>query len=72
SYAIILAAEGDPAAVTIDTTIHFLRAAMSLPLCARTTPARLGRRLAVTETMIFSVDAPERTLVRAISTWARS
>ena len=72
NYAIILAARGDPSAVTIDTAIHFLRPAMTSPMLARTTPARLGRRLAIMETVIFDETEPERLLARATSTWAFS
>lgn len=70
TYAIILAARGDPTAVTIDTVIHFLRPAVGTPLLARTTPTRLGRRLAIAETVIFEEASPERLLTRATSTWA--
>jgi uncharacterized protein (TIGR00369 family) len=69
-YGVILAVRGDPTAVTIDTVIHFLRPALNPPLLAHTTPTRMGRTLAILETVIFDEAEPERLLARATSTWA--
>jgi uncharacterized protein (TIGR00369 family) len=52
TYALILAASGDEAAVTIDLTINFLRPAVSLPLIAVATTLRAGRRLFAAEVRI--------------------
>jgi uncharacterized protein (TIGR00369 family) len=43
TYALILAARRDAAAVTVDMTINFLRPATSLPLIAIATTLRAGR-----------------------------
>ena len=48
SYALILAARRDEAAVTVDLTINFLRPAMTLPVAVATT-LRAGRRLFTAE-----------------------
>src|SRR5690242_15902070 len=45
TYALILAARHDEAAVTVDLTINFLCPATSLPLLAVATPLRAGHRL---------------------------
>jgi uncharacterized protein (TIGR00369 family) len=45
TYALILAACGNEAAVTVDLTINFLRPALILPLVAVATALRAGRRL---------------------------
>ena len=52
TYALILASRQDPASVTIDMTINFLRPAMNLPLVAEATPLRAGRRLFTAEVRI--------------------
>jgi uncharacterized protein (TIGR00369 family) len=53
TYALILAARHDPAAVTVDMTINFLRPAMVLPLVAEATALRSGRRLFTAEVRIM-------------------
>jgi uncharacterized protein (TIGR00369 family) len=52
TYALILAARQDEAAVTVDLTINFLRPAMLLPLVAVATPLRAGRRMFTAEVRI--------------------
>lgn len=52
TYALILAARRDAAAVTVDLTINFLRPAMALPLVAVATTLRAGRRLFTAEVRI--------------------
>jgi uncharacterized protein (TIGR00369 family) len=72
SYALLLAARGDPGATTVDMAIHFLRPAERFPLVARATPLRLGRRLATLDVRLFEEGAPERPLVQATATFAFS
>ncbi|WP_417519940.1 PaaI family thioesterase [Minwuia sp.] len=72
AYGIILAATGDPASTTVDLIIHFLRPGAGLPLLARTTPIKFGRRLVTTETIISPQDNPDRQIARATSTYIRS
>jgi uncharacterized protein (TIGR00369 family) len=71
TYALILAARHDPGAVTVDLTIHFLRAAHSLPLLAEATPLRAGRRL-FTAMVRIREEAGERLVSQATTTWALS
>jgi uncharacterized protein (TIGR00369 family) len=71
TYALILAASGDEAAVTIDLTINFLRPAMSLPLIAVATTLRSGRRLFTAEVRI-SEETTGRLVSHATTTYALS
>ena len=70
AYALILATQPDPHAVTVDLTIHFLRPALKLPLFAVATPLRAGRRLFIAEIVIWADAEPERKLVHATATYA--
>lgn len=69
AYGLILAAGGPPEATTIDLTIHFLRPGKGLPLLARTTPIKLGRRIATTDTIITPMSDPTHQIARATSTY---
>ena len=71
TYALILAAERDEAAVTVDMTINFLRPAMSLPLIAVATALRAGRRLFTAEVRITE-EATGRLMSHASTTYALS
>ena len=71
TYALILAARRDAAAVTVDLTINFLRPAMILPLIAVATPLRGGRRLFTAEVRITE-DFTGRLISHATTTYALS
>jgi uncharacterized protein (TIGR00369 family) len=71
TYALILAARHDPAAVTVDLTINFLRPAMTLPLLAEALPLRAGRRLFTAEVRIHE-EASRRLVSQATTTYALS
>jgi uncharacterized protein (TIGR00369 family) len=70
-YALILATLRDPAAVTVDLTINFLRPAMTLPLRAVAVPLRAGRRLFTAEVRIAE-EATTRLVAQATGTYALS
>ena len=70
-YALILAARRDPAAVTVDLTINFLRPAMTLPLLATASPLRAGRRLFTAEVRITE-ETTTRLVAHATGTYALS
>jgi uncharacterized protein (TIGR00369 family) len=70
-YALILAAKQDPAAVTVDLTINFLRPAMTIPLLATATPLRSGRRLFTAEARIVE-ETTTRLVAHATGTYALS
>ncbi len=69
TYALILAARQDEAAVTVDMTINFLRPAMTLPLVAIATTLRAGRRLFTAEVRITE-EATGRLISHASATYA--
>ena len=69
TYALILAARRDEAAVTVDLTINFLRPAMVLPLVAVATPLRAGRRLYTAEVRIVE-ESTGRLISHATTTYA--
>jgi uncharacterized protein (TIGR00369 family) len=69
AYALILAARGDAAAVTIDLTINFLRPAMNLPLIAVATTLRAGRRLFTAEVRVTE-ESTGRLVSHATTTYA--
>jgi uncharacterized protein (TIGR00369 family) len=69
TYALILAACHDEAAVTVDLTINFLRPAMKLPLIAVATTLRAGRRLFTAEVRITE-EATGRLISQATTTYA--
>lgn len=69
TYALILAARRDEAAVTVDLTINFLRPAMSLPLIAVATTLQGGRRLFTAEVRITE-EATGRLISHATTTYA--
>jgi uncharacterized protein (TIGR00369 family) len=69
TYALILAARQDEAAVTVDMTINFLRPAMMLPLVAVATTLRAGRRLFTAEVRITE-EATGRLISHASTTYA--
>ncbi len=71
TYALILAVKHDPAAVTVDMTINFLRPAMVLPLLAVASTLRAGRRLFTAEVRI-SEEASGRLVSQATTTYALS
>lgn len=71
TYALILATRHDPAAVTVDLTINFLRPAMHLPLIAEALPLRAGRRLFTAEIRITE-QADGRLVSQATTTYALS
>jgi uncharacterized protein (TIGR00369 family) len=71
TYALILAARHDAAAVTVDMTINFLRPAMVLPLLASAVPLRAGRRLFTAEVRITE-DVTDRLIAHATTTYALS
>lgn len=71
TYALILAARRDAAAVTVDLTINFLRPALDLPLVATATPLRAGRRLFTAEVCITE-EATGRLMSHATTTYALS
>jgi uncharacterized protein (TIGR00369 family) len=71
TYALILAARRDEAAVTVDMTINFLRPARSLPLIAKATALRAGRRLFTAEVRITE-EATGRLISHATTTYALS
>ena len=71
TYALILAARCDAAAVTVDLTINFLRPAMTLPLVAVATALRAGRRLFTAEVRITE-EATGRLISQATTTYALS
>jgi uncharacterized protein (TIGR00369 family) len=71
TYALILAARRDEAAVTVDLTINFLRPAMTLPLVAVATTLRGGRRLFTAEVRIAE-EATGRLVSQATTTYALS
>jgi uncharacterized protein (TIGR00369 family) len=71
TYALILAARRDEAAVTVDLTINFLRPAMMLPLAAVATTLRAGRRLFTAEVRITE-EATGRLVSQATTTYALS
>ncbi|HQT77965.1 MAG TPA: PaaI family thioesterase [Rhodopila sp.] len=71
TYALILAARRDEAAVTVDMTINFLRPAMRLPLLAVATTLRAGRRLFTAEVRITE-EATGRLISHASTTYALS
>ena len=70
-YALILAAKHDPAAVTVDLTINFLRPAMTIPLVATATPLRSGRRLFTAEVRIME-ETTTRLAALATGTYSLS
>lgn len=69
AYALILADRHDEAAVTVDLTIKFLRAARLLPLVAVATPLRASRRLYTAEVRITG-EAGGRLISHATTTYA--
>jgi uncharacterized protein (TIGR00369 family) len=69
-YALFLAARRDPAAVTVDLTINFLRPA-NLPLLATAVPLRSGRRLFTAEVRITE-ETSTRLVAQATGTYALS
>ena len=71
TYALILAARRDEAAVTVDMTINFLRPAMLLPLIAVATTLRGGRRLFTAEVRITE-ESTGRLISHATTTYALS
>ena len=71
TYALILAARRDAAAVTVDLTINFLRPAMTLPLIAVATTLRGGRRLFTAEVRITE-EITGRLISHATTTYALS
>lgn len=71
AYALILADRRDSAAVTVDLTINFLRAAMTVPLVAVATPLRAGRRLYTAEIRITE-ETTGRLVSHATTTYALS
>jgi uncharacterized protein (TIGR00369 family) len=71
TYALILATKHDPAAVTVDMTINFLRPAMVLPLLAVATTLRAGRRLFTADVRITE-EASGKLLAQASTTYALS
>lgn len=71
TYALILAARQDPAAVTVDMTINFLRPAMVLPLVAEATALRSGRRLFTAEVRIRE-ETSGKLVSQATTTYALS
>ena len=71
TYALILAARADEAAVTIGLTINFLRPAMHLPLIAVATTLRAGRRLFTAEVRITE-EATGRLMSHATTNYALS
>lgn len=71
TYALILAVRHDPAAVTVDMTINFLRPAMVLPLLAEARALRAGRRLFTAEVRI-SEEASGKLVAQATTTYALS
>jgi uncharacterized protein (TIGR00369 family) len=71
TYALILAARRDEAAVTVDLTINFLRPAMTLPLLAVATALRAGRRLFTAEVRITE-ETSGRLVSHATTTYALS
>ena len=71
TYALILATKQDPAAVTVDLTINFLRPAMRLPLLAEARTLRAGRRLFTADVRI-SEAATGRLISQATTTYALS
>jgi uncharacterized protein (TIGR00369 family) len=71
TYALILAARRDEAAVTVDLTIKFLRPAVTLPLLAVATTLRAGRRLFTAEVRITE-EAAGRLVSHATTTYALS
>ncbi len=71
AYALILATKHDPAAVTVDLTINFLRPAMTLPLRAEARPLRAGRRLFTADIRITE-EASGRLVSQATTTYALS
>jgi uncharacterized protein (TIGR00369 family) len=70
-YALILATKHDPAAVTVDLTINFLRPAMTIPLLATSTPLRSGRRLFTAEVRIVE-ETTTRLVAQATGTYSLS
>jgi uncharacterized protein (TIGR00369 family) len=71
TYALILAATGDAAAVTVDLTINFLRAGVDTPVVARAEPLRAGRRLFTADIRLASA-ATDRLIAQATATYAMS
>jgi uncharacterized protein (TIGR00369 family) len=71
TYALILAAKRDEAAVTVDMTINFLRPALVLPLIAVATTLRAGRRLFTAEVRITE-EPTGRLISQATTTYALS
>jgi len=71
TYALILANSHDPAAVTVDMTINFLRPAMQLPLVAEAVPLRAGRRLFTADVRITEQPGG-RLVAQATTTYALS
>ena len=71
TYALVLAASHDPAAVTVDMTINFLRPAMHLPLIAEAVPLRAGRRLFTADVRIIEPSAG-KLVAQATTTYALS
>jgi uncharacterized protein (TIGR00369 family) len=69
-YALIPAARRDPAVVTVDLTINFLRPA-NLPLLATAGPLRSGRRLFTAEVRITE-ETSARLVAQATGTYALS
>ncbi len=69
TYALILAAKRDEAAVTVDLMINFLRPAMTLPLIAVATTLRAGRRLFTAEVRITE-ESSGRLMSHATTTYA--
>jgi uncharacterized protein (TIGR00369 family) len=71
TYALVLAAKRDAAAVTVDLTINFLRPAMILPLIAVATTLRAGRRLFTAEVRITE-EVSGRLVSQATTNYALS
>ncbi len=72
TYALILARTGDPAAVTVDLSINFLRAGRTLPLIAEAVTLRAGRRLFSATVSIFEQHDESRLIAHATTNWALS
>lgn len=69
AYALILTTRHDPAAVTVDLTINFLRPAMTMPLIAEARPLRAGRRLFTADVRIKE-EGSGRLVSQATTTYA--
>jgi uncharacterized protein (TIGR00369 family) len=70
-YALILAAKHDPAAVTADLMINFLRHAITISLLATSTPLWSGRHLFTAEARIVE-ETTTRLVAQATRTYSLS